>query len=125
MLTHEREPFLRVVAALPDEVRVPAKHGQGHAGGAENDADRQPVHIVLVVDTTSAGTAPHGVDEEALLLVEAQGVNAQPGAFGDLPDAQTRGVLHHAAQRNGVDLEGTLVPRVPRAADASVARLIG
>jgi len=100
VLAQEREPFLLVAGAFPDKVGVPTERGQGHAGGAEDDADGQPVHVVLGVAATPARPPAYGTDEEALLLVEAEGVHAQAGPFGDLPDAQTRGDLSHAEQGN-------------------------
>ena len=101
VLAQERESFFLVADSLSDEVGVSTERGQGHARGAEDDADGQPVHVILAVDATPTRSASHGLDEEAFVLIEAQRVNAQARAVGDLSDTQTRCDLSHAAQGNG------------------------
>jgi hypothetical protein len=100
VLLEERETFLLVARARTNKVGIAAERGQRHAGGAKDDADGQPVDVVLAVATTPAGTTTDRADEDTLLLVEAERVHAQTGALGDLPDAQTRGVVSHAEQGN-------------------------
>jgi hypothetical protein len=39
VLTQQRESFLLVAGALPNEVGVSAERGERHAGGAKDDAD--------------------------------------------------------------------------------------
>lgn len=53
----ERGQALRFIpGALADEVGLLADRGQGHAGGAQDDAGRQPVDIVLGVDAAAVRT---------------------------------------------------------------------
>jgi hypothetical protein len=43
-------------------------------------------------------TAPDGLGEQALALVVAQRVDAQPRSLGDLPNGQIRRAFSHAVQ---------------------------
>jgi hypothetical protein len=57
----EREPLFLVAGSLSDQVGVSAERGQGHAGGAEDDADGQPLDIILAVGAAPARSASHGL----------------------------------------------------------------
>jgi len=63
---------------------------QRHAGGAEPDAQIQPLQVRLALGAAAAGRPLHRGGEQALALVEAQCVHAEPGALGSLPDAEAR-----------------------------------
>ena len=58
--------------------------GEGEAAGLEVADLGQPVEVVLAVDLGPAG--PLGRGEQALALVEADRVDGQPGAPGQLVD---------------------------------------
>jgi hypothetical protein len=94
----QRESVGLVAWSVPDEVGVAADRAQRHAGGAEPGAQVQPLHVVLAVETMPVAAAPDGFSEEALALVEAQRVDAQPRLLGDLPDGQFRCALTHTVQ---------------------------
>ena len=53
----QREPLLLGAGTLSDEVGVLADLSERHAGGAKDDADLQPLHVVFAVEATPAGSA--------------------------------------------------------------------
>ena len=125
VLAQEREPLFLVADSLPEEVGVSTDRDHGHAGGAENDGDVQPFHVILAVDATPTGTASYGIGEDAFAFVEAQRVNTQTRALSDLSDTQSRCDLRHAAQNTGLDLESALDFRVLRMTDSPVTLITG
>src|SRR6266542_4799169 len=90
VLAQEIEPFLLVAGSLANELGVPTDPDERHARGAEVGADLQPLDVLLAVDAVPVGAPAHGTGQDAGALVEAQRVDAETGALGNLPDAQAR-----------------------------------